>query len=515
MHMDFASAGIAVLATLQIIASVYFCISGAYYFFMVCVHVRHRKAMQKHDEEIWQSWNRAPDQLPFVTVQLPIYNEQYVITQLIQTIVRLDYPRDRLEIQVLDDSDDITTQMATDLVAKYQAEGFDIALHRRPDRSGFKAGNLKAGHQIARGEFIVIFDADFIPQPDFLMKSLPFFDDPKLGAVQALWGHLNAGYSLMTIAQSVGLDGHNYVIKCAQCWSGAITYFQGSAGVWRKAAIDDAGGWQIDTLTEDLDLSCRAQIKGWTLKYLPHVTCPGELPTTASAAKAQQHRWTKGGFQVTLKLLPTILRSELSVYAKAEVMLCMGAWLLQSYILVIALSWPLQALLHKNLVLSWITVVLPLFSLGPGILFIYAQKCLYPDWPRRIHYYLYLMLWGVGISINNAKAVLEVIFGFKSGFVRTPKLRMSGDAGVTVSAADRSRLSWQVILEVLVAAYCLVGVVYLALQDKPVLDSFLIVFAAGTFIVAGQTIWEPIAQRRATLRLQRLQAARDPSESTL
>lgn len=501
-----ADAAIWTVLGLQFLAALFFCSFGLYCFLMVWLHARNKRAVLARDAEIMAAWN--PAVLPFVTIQLPLYNEQYVVTRLIETIVRLDYPRDRFEIQVLDDSTDETTQIVRGLVDRYSAEGFSIGLHRRPDRTGYKAGALREGNKVACGEFIAIFDADFVPEPDFLRKTLPFLEDPGVAAVQTLWGHLNADYSQITRAQSVVLDGINYVIQSAQCWSGVMMHFQGTAGVWRRSAIDDAGGWQADTLTEDLDLSYRAQIRGWRLKFLPQVLCPGELPPTIAAAKTQQHRWVKGGFQTARKLLPSIMKSGLSPLAKAEAAYHMVALALTPAVLVMAVSWPLQIWLREqglfNAVLPFIGFTL-LCSFGPTVLFLYAQHDLYENWTRRIHYYLYVMIWGLGIAVTNSRAVLEVVLGKQTAFVRTPKFRLERQSDSFIGKAYGAKLDPQVAVEVLLAIYCLYGVGYMAWRPEPVFDPFLVLFTIGIWLVVIQTFWEPIAQRRALRAMHAVQ----------
>lgn len=505
MTVTLAGVGIGIALTMQVLATAYFCIFGAYCYVLVGLHAHRKKAMLAQDAAVLAAWTRADHEMPLVTVQLPIFNERYVVSRLIDTIAQLDYPRDRLEIQVLDDSTDATTEIARDLVDKYRREGVDIKLLHRTDRSGFKAGALAEGTKAARGEYIAIFDADFVPPADFLRKTVPFLQDPKVAVVQTLWGHLNADYSQMTIAQSVGLDGINYVMQSVQCWCGLLPHFQGTAGIWRKAAIEDSGGWQSDCLTEDLDLSFRAQIRGWTVKYLPQVLCPGELPTTISATKTQQHRWAKGGYQVMYKLLPGILRTNVPWYAKIEVAFYMASMVLQPCLLIIALSWPAQnwlrdhAPLSHNLVPAAIILLFGLF--GPTTLFLYTQKELYPDWKRRIHHYLYLMVWAPGIAVNNTKGILEAVFKIKSGFVRTPKFRIERQSDTFIGKAYTAKLSGQVLVEFLIAVYCIFGIVYMVfLQPDPVIDPFLILFTTGICLGLTMTIWEPIAQYRALRR---------------
>src|SRR5581483_6922760 len=260
----------------------------------------------------------ALDPTPVVTIQLPLYNEMYVADRLIQSVCEIDYPRDRLEIQVLDDSTDETRSIAELAVRRHAAQGIDIKYYHRVDRTGYKAGALEAGMRVARGEYIGIFDADFIPARDFLLRLMPHFVDPKVGMVQARWGHINQDYSLLTKIQAILLDGHFILEHGGRNRSGRFFNFNGTAGVWRRTAIEDAGGWQHDTLTEDLDLSYRAQLRGWRFVFVPDVIAPAEVPVEMNGFKSQQHRWAKGSIQTCRKLLPTILRSDLPFGVKAE-----------------------------------------------------------------------------------------------------------------------------------------------------------------------------------------------------
>ena len=255
---------------------------------------------------------------PVVTIQLPLYNEMYVADRLIDAVCRIDYPRELLEVQVLDDSEDETCSIAELAIRRAAMQGLDIKYYHRTDRTGFKAGALEAGLKVARGEFIAILDADFVPTPDFLTRLMPHFSDPRVGMVQARWGHINQDYSLLTKIQSILLDGHFVLEHGGRNRSGRFFNFNGTAGVWRRAAIDDAGGWQHDTLTEDLDLSYRAQLRGWRFVFVSDLIEPAEVPVEMNAFKSQQHRWAKGSIQTCCKLLPTILRAEIPLGVKIE-----------------------------------------------------------------------------------------------------------------------------------------------------------------------------------------------------
>src|SRR5436853_6878740 len=258
------------------------------------------------------------EDLPRVTMQLPIFNEVYVVERLLRSVSEIDYPKDRLQIQVLDDSTDDTKELTASCVAELQGRGFNVELIHRTDRTGFKAGALETGLASAQSEFVCILDADFVPQPDLLKRTIHFFTDPKVGMIQTRWGHLNRGYSLLTRVQAMFLDGHLLLEQTARSRSGRFFNFNGTAGLWRRTCIEDAGGWQHDTLTEDLDLSYRAQLKGWRFVFLPDLVTPAELPVDMNGFKSQQHRWTKGSIQTCLKLLPAVWKAKLPVLVKFE-----------------------------------------------------------------------------------------------------------------------------------------------------------------------------------------------------
>src|SRR5215472_7922902 len=283
---------------------------GWHRYYLVYLYMRNRDKEPKAQPPL--------DPLPVVTIQLPLYNEMYVADRLIDAVCRIEYPRDLLEIQVLDDSTDETQGIAELAVRRCSAQGVDVKYYHRRDRVGFKAGALEEGLKAARGEFIAIFDADFIPTVDFLTRLIPHFHDPKVGMVQARWGHINQDYSLLTKIQAILLDGHFVLEHGARNRAGCFFNFNGTAGIWRRTAIDDAGGWQHDTLTEDLDLSYRAQLRGWRFVFVPNVIAPAEVPVDMNAFKSQQHRWAKGSIQTAKKLLPTILRSSLPFAVKRE-----------------------------------------------------------------------------------------------------------------------------------------------------------------------------------------------------
>jgi cellulose synthase/poly-beta-1,6-N-acetylglucosamine synthase-like glycosyltransferase len=463
---------------------------------MILLHRRHRKSMLRRDEEIWSVWRAIARELPMVTVQLPIYNERYVVQRLLEAVVGLHYPIDKLEIQVLDDSTDETTAIAAALVERYRREGFQIALVHRRNRTGYKAGALKEGLVSARGEFVAIFDADFIPCPDFLARTVPFFQDPAIAMVQVRWGHINRDYSLLTRAQSFGIDGHFWVEQAARCWSGLFLNFNGTAGIWRRQAIEDAGGWHADTLTEDLDLSYRAQLRGWRLKFLPQVVCPAELPVQISAYRSQQHRWAKGSIQTAKKLFPRIVEADLPLFTKAQAIFHLTNYMVHPLMLFIAAASPillwvegfLSSVDHLFLGAAFFSIAF----FGPSSLFLYPQPHLYPGWKRRLVYFPALMIFGTGIALNNTKAILEALLNVNGAFVRTPKFRIETLTDTWVGKRYQARFAWLSVLEALLALYCAYGLFLLCASGGYPVNPFLILYAVGFSAVASRSVWESL-----------------------
>jgi cellulose synthase/poly-beta-1,6-N-acetylglucosamine synthase-like glycosyltransferase len=391
---------------------------GAHRYLMIYLYHRHRARKAEPAP--------LPTQLPRVTVQLPIFNELYVTERLLRSVSEMRYPRELLEIQVLDDSTDETAALAAAAVERYRRQGFDIHYLHRTDRTGFKAGALDAGLKQATGEFILIFDADFVPPPDFLERTLGHFVDPKVAVVQARWEHLNRSYSLLTEIQSMLLDGHFILEHGARSRSGRFFNFNGTAGIWRRAAIDDAGGWEHDTLTEDLDLSYRAQLRGWRFVYLQDVVSPAELPVEMNALKSQQHRWAKGSVQACLKLLPRVLASDVPLAVKIEATFHLSGNLAYSLMLLLCVLVFPAMLIRYNMGWSEMLVIdLPLFVCATASVcsfYVLSQREIFGDagW-RRARYLPAALALGIGLSVNNAKAVLEALFGRESEFTRTPK----------------------------------------------------------------------------------------------
>lgn len=432
----------------------------------------------------------TPENWPGVTVQLPIFNERFVVERLIDTVAALDYPQDRLSIQVLDDSTDETVALAQARVAYYQARGVNIVYLRRGERTGFKAGALAFGLAVAPGDFIAVFDADFCPPPDFLRRVMPHFAEPRVGMVQTRWGHLNAEYSALTRAQALALDGHFIVEQTARSRAGLLLNFNGSAGVWRRECIVDAGGWQADTVAEDLDLSYRAQIAGWQLRYLPDVVAPAEIPPLLMAFKRQQFRWAKGSIQCLRKLGGRLLRSSLSPWRKIQGLIHISGYLIHPLMLALILV-GLPVIFARN------PGTLPLSALGlagfaPPIVFALSQWAIYPDWQRRLAYFPVLVLLGAGVALNNTWAVFEALTGRNPTlFLRTPKFQAEGRRAGRVSQAGSYSLpvDWTTWGELALAFYCLVEAIA-AVSRAPGLAPFLAVYAVGYAYTAGLSLWQ-------------------------
>ncbi len=440
------------------------------------------------------------DPLPRVTVQLPMYNEQYVAQRIIEHICRLRYPKDRIQIQVLDDSTDETTEIASAAVAAARGRGFDIEYIHRDDRTGYKAGAMENGLKTATGEFVTIFDADFVPEPEILMRSIHYFTDPKVCVVQTRWEHLNRRDSLLTRSQAIFLDGHFAIEHVARNRSGRFMSFNGTAGTWRRAAIADAGGWQHDTLTEDMDLSYRAQLRGWKFVFLPNVTAPAELPPNITAFKAQQHRWTKGGTQTAMKLLPRIWLSKVPLKAKIEATFHLTGFTIHLYMVMLVLmlfpAMHLQATPTAGAGAAWRTVfdlsIFWLATLSASTFYLCSQYELFGTWREALKYLPFLMALGVGICVSNAKAVLEAILGRQSEFVRTPKYGADGVHRAaprhdTAAAAGPKRRRFDVIpyIELALGIYLGTCAVAGAIDTHSMMGApFLMLFSVGFFYVS-------------------------------
>ena len=432
------------------------------------------------------------ENMPSVTVQLPIFNEALVVERLIEAIVQLDYPAHLLQIQVLDDSTDETTEIAAKLVNKYYWRGINIELIHRQDRSGFKAGALKNGLKSAAGEIIAIFDADFVPRPDFLKQTILYFlDRPEVGIIQTRWEHLNRGYSWLTAAQALALDGHFAIEQTARNRSGLMINFNGTAGLWRRACIEDAGGWQGDTISEDFDLSYRAQLVGWKCLFLRDVGAPAEIPPQLAAFKRQQFRWAKGSIQCLKKLGWRVFRSRLAWPVKLQALVHISSYLVHPLMLILALVTPVLMMGEGTARVRFPLIYLSLLSLGPPFLYAVAQASLYPEkWRGHYKAMPLLVLIGSGIALSNTKAVVEALLGIGNIFRRTPKFNVNSTADRWQSSIYRLPLDGLVVGELALGLYSLIGAWLAYRNGHGFAVPFILMYAFGFGYVGLQGLWD-------------------------
>src|SRR5580658_2862587 len=468
---------------------------GLHRYQLVYLYYKHRKNAAKEPP-------RHFEQLPRVTVQLPIFNEQFVIDRLIEACANLDYPPELLEIQVLDDSTDETKEVASAICDRYRAMGVPIVYLHRTNRYGFKAGALDEGLKVASGAFVAIFDADFVPPRDWLMKVVHHFAEPESGMVQTRWTHLNRDYSFLTQVEAILLDGHFVLEHGGRSRAGVFFNFNGTAGMWRKCAIGEAGGWQHDTLTEDTDLSYRAQLKGWHFKYLQDVECPAELPIEMTAFKTQQARWAKGLIQTSKKILPRVLRSDAPKHTKLEAWYHLTANI--SYPLMIVLSTLLMPAMIIRSYQGWVQMCLidlPLFmasTMSISSFYLVSQKELYPkSWYKTFLYLPFLMSLGIGLTITNTKAVLEAVFGIKSAFARTPKYRVLKKGEKSQAKKYRKRLGIIPWIEILIGCYFTATVWYAVSTENYFTVPFLLLFVIGYWYTGLLSLFQGLFERRS------------------
>jgi len=444
--------------------------------------------------------------LPPVTIQLPLYNEMYVVDRLLKATARIDYPKELLEIQILDDSTDETTEVARRGAEALAEQGFDVRLIHRMDRSGYKAGALDAGLKVARGEFVAIFDADFVPSRDFLMRTVPYFQDEQIAMVQARWGHVNAGYSTLTGVQAILLDAHFVLEHGSRNRAGHFFNFNGTAGIWRREVIPAAGGWQHDTLTEDLDLSYRAQLLGWKFLFLPDLVAPAELPVEMNAFKSQQHRWAKGSIQVCLKLLPRILQSDQPFGVKAEAFLHLTANF--NYLLMSALSLLMFPSMVIRYNMGWYEMLLidvPLFFAATASVvnfYVVSQRELYPDWKARLRHVPVLMAVGIGLAVNNTRAVLEALLGHQTAFARTPKYGVERGSDAWVGKKYMQGAALQPLIETGLGVYFTATVFYALANGLYGSLPFLMLFQGGFLYMGLMSFIQQFSGGEAVLNTQ-------------
>ncbi|MGA3027381.1 MAG: glycosyltransferase [Bryobacteraceae bacterium] len=468
------------------------------------------RGYRKHRQQMVTEAPRKFEHLPRVTIQLPLYNERYVVERLIEEVSHIDYPHELLQIQVLDDSTDETHPFTERLVGEYRATGLPIEYLYRTNRHGFKAGALQEGLKTATGELVAIFDADFVPPRDFLRRTVDFFTDPKVGVVQTRWAYLNRHYNLLTEVEAMLLDGHFVLEHGARCGGGLFFNFNGTAGILRRTMIEDAGGWQHDTLTEDSDLSYRAQLKGWRFVYVPSIECASELPVDTYGFQVQQSRWAKGLTQVAIKLLPAILRSDISKRRKVEAFMHLTPNI--SYPLMLVMSVLMLPVMIVRFYMGWMQMViidLPLIIASFWSImafYLIAHKVLFPrDWKRAALLLPALMGAGVALTLSNSKAVIEALLGIQTSFARTPKYAL-GEQKVKVRTPKkyRSRSGWLPYAELAMGCW-FVYMVGFAIDtiNFPAIP-FLLLFVGGYWWAGFTTLWQEYQARQ---RWQRQHAA--------
>jgi len=467
----------------------YFSILG-----VLCIYGGHRlhitRLFKKNGRVKHQPANRFQE-LPRITIQLPVFNEKYVVHRIIDATIAINYPKDRLQIQVLDDSTDETVELSRERVEHYRELGHDIVHIHRTDRTGYKAGALEHGMESATGQFIAIFDADFIPDPEILHKTIHYFTDEQVGMVQTRWEHLNRHTSTLTEVQAMMLDAHFVVEHGGRCASGLFFNFNGTAGIWRRTTIDDAGGWEHDTLTEDLDLSYRAQMKGWRFLFIQDIVCPSELPVDMKAFKSQQHRWAKGSIEVMLKVLPRVLRSKLPLKVKVEAIFHLTGNLAYLLMIINSIFFVIPSMMLRYEQPWWRVLLIdgPLFLMA-SVSFVYfylsAQSAIFKSVKGKKRFIPALMAIGIGLGVNNTRAVLEALFRHKTAFIRTPK---SGDGhGVARKKSYRLPASGWGYLEIALGflyTCAIIGAIYLGNWGS---IPFLVLFQNGFYFIGWLTI---------------------------
>lgn len=483
--------------TVLVVLSIY----GIHRYFVIREYFKFKKKLNQPPARYWE-------QLPRVTIQLPLFNERLVVERLLESVVQIEYPKHLLEIQILDDSTDETHPFTERLVNEYKAMGHPVEYIHRTNRHGFKAGALQAGMQKASGEFMAIFDADFIPPKDFLTRTIHYFTDPEVGMVQTRWTYLNRDYNLLTEVQAMLLDGHFVLEHGARFGAGTYFNFNGTAGILRRKMIDDAGGWEHDTLTEDSDLSYRAQLKGYRFVYVPDVECPSELPVETFAFQVQQSRWAKGLMQVAIKLLLRILRAPIPLRVKAEafchltpnisypLMIIVTAMMLPVMIVRFYIGWMEMLLIDLPLVIASFWSI--------SAFYVIAQRELYPNsWKRAFLFLPALMSAGVALTIINTKAVLEACLGIQTSFVRTPKMAIGGQKVKTQAKKYRSRSGWLPYAELGVGTYFL-GMVAYAIDTLNFLAvPVLMLFVGGYYWAGFTTLYQEWQDRQRFAAAQR------------
>lgn len=454
---------------------------GLNLYYTLFIFIRRYKTAHRQEEAIAQEFalKHTEADLPHVVTQIPLYNEYNVAERVMRAAAAMDYPKGRHTIQMLDDSNDDTRMLVARVAGELRAQGHDIQVLHRPTREGFKAGALQYGmEQAPEVQFFAIFDADFVPPRDFLMRTVPvMMVRPTAGLVQARWGHLNADDSFVTWAQSIGIDGHFAIEQPARAWNRLFMNFNGTAGLWRRQAIADAGGWEHDTLTEDMDISYRAQLAGWKPFFLFDLVVPAELPDNINAFKAQQFRWAKGSTQTAIKLLPRVFRSKASLIAKIQAAFHMTHYVIHPLMVCVAfLALPVlkfTSFRNSTMAFAVLFAVLLLATFAPLTTYIVSQMVLYEKAWKRLRFLPFLSSLGIGIAISNSRAVLEAVFGVQSAFIRTPK------KGEQTAKRYSVKLSYEAIVEILVGVYCFATFFVFLAAHKYFVVPFLFLYAWG------------------------------------
>lgn len=466
--------------------------------------IRSYRRSHKHTELI-KNPEIEIDKYPLVTIQLPIFNEKYVAERLLDAVAKIDYPKDKLEIQVLDDSNDETAKILFSQVEQLESNGLNIVYHHRSNRKGFKAGALKDGLSFSSGEYVAIFDADFIPRPDFLKATIPYFADDKIGMVQTRWGHLNKEYSLLTKLQAFGLNAHFTVEQKGRNASDYFINFNGTAGIWRKSCILDAGNWHADTLTEDLDLSYRAQMKGWKFKYLEDVESPAELPVEINAFKSQQFRWTKGAAETAKKTIPEVLKSGMRLDQKIHSFFhLLNSTVFICVLISAILSIPMLWIKHNNPEFKYYFHFASLFLISLLILGIMYWETLRIDHTSRkkklkvffAQFPVFLSVM-MGLSLHNSLAAIEGLLGIKSPFIRTPKFNIIGNSSINKNEYIKANFSLLTVLEIMMVIYFIFGI-YLGISlEDYALIFYHLMLVIGFGLIIFYTFYHSNAFRKA------------------
>jgi cellulose synthase/poly-beta-1,6-N-acetylglucosamine synthase-like glycosyltransferase len=487
--------------------------------FILSIYGVHRyetiRRYRKCRENLLQTAPKLYEQLPRVTIQLPLYNERFVVERLLEETTKIEYPRELLQIQVLDDSTDETHPYTERLCNEYSAAGFPIQYKHRTNRHGFKAGALQEGLETATGELIAIFDADFMPPVDFLTRTVNFFTDPEVGVVQTRWSYLNKEANILTQVEAMLLDGHFVLEHGARCGSGLFFNFNGTAGVLRRKMIDDAGGWQHETLTEDSDLSYRAQLNGWRFVYVPSVDCPSELPIETYGFQVQQARWAKGLTQVAKKLLPRILKADLPLRVKVEAFMHLTPNITYPLMIIVSmLMLPVMIVRFYMGVFQMVMIDMPLIVASfwsISAFYLYAQRELYPkSWWKAIAFLPMLMAAGVALTVSNSKGVIEAILGIQSSFARTAKFGNGTQQVRVAPTAYRRRSGWLPWIEIAIGGYFLFMIDFAVDTYNFFAIPFLLLFVCGYFWAGFSTLYQEYRDKLQWQRARKLAEAQLP-----